>query len=120
MSAVPVVPILPVRTATVPVDASPVAPSQSMWDRVSTWVSENKAVVYTVGAVAVVVTGAGVVYYLSQPNRDLNGQDGSGTATDEKRKSKKERRKAKRQGDEARNEDTTTHDVAARSSSNCC
>lgn len=36
----------------------------SMWDRVSTWVSENKAIVYTVAGVAVVITGAGAVYYL--------------------------------------------------------
>lgn len=45
----------------VAVDAS----SSSTWDRISTWVSENKAVVYTIAGVAVVVTGAGVVYYLN-------------------------------------------------------
>lgn len=37
----------------------------SFWDRISTWASENKAVVYTIAGVAVVVTGAGVVYYLT-------------------------------------------------------
>lgn len=37
----------------------------STWDRISSWVSENKAVVYTIAGVAVVVTGAGVVYYLN-------------------------------------------------------
>lgn len=40
-------------------------PSSSVWDRVTTWASENKAVVYTIAGVAVVVTGAGVAYYLT-------------------------------------------------------
>jgi import receptor subunit TOM70 len=39
--------------------------SSGLWDRVSSWVSENKAVVYTIAGVAVVVTGAGAVYYLT-------------------------------------------------------
>ena len=45
------------ETVTVPADSS-------LWDRISTWVSENKAVVYTIAGVAVVVTGAGAVYYV--------------------------------------------------------
>jgi import receptor subunit TOM70 len=40
-------------------------PSSSVWDRITTWASENKAVVYTIAGVAVVVTGAGVAYYLT-------------------------------------------------------
>lgn len=51
----------PGRPAAVAVDAN----SSSTWDRISSWVSENKAVVYTIAGVAVVVTGAGVVYYLN-------------------------------------------------------
>lgn len=43
----------------------PVEPSSGLWDRVTSWASENKAVVYTIAGVAVVVTGAGVVYYLN-------------------------------------------------------
>lgn len=39
--------------------------SSGLLDRISTWVSENKAVVYTIAGVAVVVTGAGAVYYLN-------------------------------------------------------
>lgn len=36
----------------------------SVWDRISNWVSENKAVVYTIaGVTVVVVAGAGVFYY---------------------------------------------------------
>lgn len=39
-------------------------PHSSVWDRITTWASENKAVVYTIAGVAVVVSGAGVAYYL--------------------------------------------------------
>ena len=39
-------------------------PQSSVWDRITTWASENKAVVYTIAGVAVVVSGAGVAYYL--------------------------------------------------------
>lgn len=46
----------------VPVDA---ASSASVWDRISTWVSENKVAVYVVAGVTIAVTGAGVVYYLN-------------------------------------------------------
>lgn len=45
------------------------APSSSVWDRITTWASENKAVVYTIAGVAVVVTGAGVAYYLTDSVR---------------------------------------------------
>jgi import receptor subunit TOM70 len=45
--------------------AIPVDAPSSTWDRITSWVSENKAVVYTIAGVAVVVTGAGVVYYLN-------------------------------------------------------
>jgi import receptor subunit TOM70 len=46
-------------------DFAPSTPPSSVWDRISTWASENKAVVYTIAGVAVVVTGAGVAYYLT-------------------------------------------------------
>lgn len=52
-----------------PVAAVPIDKSSSLWDSFSTWASENKAVVYTVAGVAVVVTGAGLVYYLNTPVR---------------------------------------------------
>ncbi|PHH67529.1 hypothetical protein CDD80_766 [Ophiocordyceps camponoti-rufipedis] len=61
-------------------------PPPSAWDRLASWVSENKAVVYTIAGVAVVVTGAGVVYYL--------GSDPSKSDSSPKL-SKKERRKRK-------------------------
>lgn len=47
------------------------APSSSTWDRISTWAAENKAVVYTIAGVAIVVSGAGVAYYLTDSVRIL-------------------------------------------------
>jgi import receptor subunit TOM70 len=46
-------------------------PSSSVWDRITTWASENKAVVYAIAGVAVVVTGAGVAYYLTDSVRSV-------------------------------------------------
>lgn len=43
----------------------PVSAPSSTWDRIATWASENKTVVYTIAGVAVAVTGAGAVYYLN-------------------------------------------------------
>lgn len=65
----------------------------SLWDRVSTWVAENKAVAYTIAGTVVVITAAGTVYYLSDSRRTA--------ASTEKRKSKKERRKEKQEAREA-------------------
>lgn len=45
--------------------SAPLPADSSLWDRISTWVSEHKAVVYTIAGVAVVITGAGAVYYIS-------------------------------------------------------
>ncbi|KAI3326726.1 mitochondrial precursor protein [Xylariaceae sp. AK1471] len=59
----------------------------SVWDRFTNWASENKALVYTIAGVAVVVTGAGVVYY-------LNG-DAKPNGPAQPKLSKKERRKKK-------------------------
>jgi mitochondrial import receptor subunit TOM70 len=49
----------------VPVQLAPSTSQSSFWDRISTWASENKVVVYTIAGVAIVVTGAGVAYYLT-------------------------------------------------------
>jgi mitochondrial import receptor subunit TOM70 len=70
--------------------------SSSVWDRLSTWATENKAVVYTIAGTAVVITGAGVVYYLSEARKNKKGTSIPG----EKRKSKRERRKEKRAAEE--------------------
>ncbi|KAI0479940.1 mitochondrial import receptor subunit tom-70 [Xylaria cf. heliscus] len=78
-AAPPPVPNL-VKPIAVPVESS-------VWDRLTNWASENKALVYTIAGVAVVVTGAGVVYYL---NGDVTAK---GPA--HPKLSKKERRKKK-------------------------
>ena len=71
--------------------------SPLVWDRLTTWASENKAVVYTIAGVAVVVSGAGVVYYLSDSRKR------SAAAEEKKRLSKKERRKAKQEKEKGTN-----------------
>lgn len=43
-----------------------------MWTRLTTYASEHKAVVYTIGAVVVVV-GASGIYYLSQSGEAAKG-----------------------------------------------
>ncbi|KAK0626899.1 mitochondrial import receptor subunit-like protein [Immersiella caudata] len=86
-----------------PPQATVTTADPSLWDRVSTWVSENKAVVYTIAGVAVVITGAGAVYYIrsGSENKDKDGAP---------RPSKKERRKrkqAEREAEKAATEPTT-------------
>ncbi|KAI9719029.1 MAG: TOM (translocase of outer membrane) complex component [Candelaria pacifica] len=100
MSGQPV-PFSPGRSVALDTSLSSSSPSSSVWERLSQWASENKAIVYTIAGVAVVVTGAGVVYYRS----DLSKSATSGEAGLEgKRKSKKERRKEKKQADVAKKE----------------
>ncbi|KAK2074294.1 hypothetical protein P8C59_008511 [Phyllachora maydis] len=78
-------PLPPGTRISVPADSS-------FWSRVSTWVSEHKAAVYTIVGVTVVVTGAGAVYYINST---------PGPKSSQLRPSKKERRKQKKQADEA-------------------
>ncbi|KAL3476849.1 hypothetical protein BJX99DRAFT_257972 [Aspergillus californicus] len=90
---------LPQPSKNVVVDTAslPSSSSSSVWDRISKWVSENKALVYTVAGVAVVVTSAGVVYYLSDSGRP--GQTSTAPSAD-KKKSKNQRRKEKKKAEE--------------------
>ncbi|KAI6351372.1 TOM (translocase of outer membrane) complex component [Pyricularia grisea] len=74
-------PIPPIKPT--PVVAIPSEPG--LWDRISTWASENKAAVYTIAGVSVLVTGAGIYYINSGPS----------SKGDSSRPSKKERRKRK-------------------------
>ncbi|KAL8653553.1 MAG: hypothetical protein Q9210_002035 [Variospora velana] len=64
-----------------------------LWDRLSSWAAENKATVYTIAGIAIVVTGAGIVYYRSDSR---TGEDSGAEADARKKASKKERRKAKK------------------------
>ncbi|OJJ58187.1 hypothetical protein ASPSYDRAFT_153250 [Aspergillus sydowii CBS 593.65] len=82
----------PSKNVVVDTASLPASSSASVWDRISKWVSENKALVYTVAGVAVVVTSAGVVYYLSDSNQSAKS---STTPPAEKKKSKNQRRKEK-------------------------
>ena len=68
-------------------------PSSSLWSRMTAWATENKAIVYTVAGVAVIVTGAGVVYYLSESSAD-----------GDRRAGKREKRKARREKDNSKAE----------------
>jgi import receptor subunit TOM70 len=87
---------LPATPTQVVLDTSklPASSTQSVWDRISNWVSENKAVVYTIAGVAVVVTGAGVVYYLSDSKKPASA------ASTTPKKSKNQRRKEKKKAEE--------------------
>jgi mitochondrial import receptor subunit TOM70 len=48
-----------------PMQFTPPPSQSSLWDRISSWASEHKAVVCTIAGIAIVVTGAGVAYYLT-------------------------------------------------------
>jgi import receptor subunit TOM70 len=87
------------------IDASRAAPG--LWDRMSNWVSENKAVAYTIAGTVVVITSAGAIYYFSGQNR------GASSAPTEKRKSKKERRKEKKAAEEAQKSEISLKDAEA-------
>ncbi|KAF8852144.1 putative mitochondrial outer membrane translocase receptor [Acephala macrosclerotiorum] len=69
-------------------------PPSTVWDRISTWASENKAVVYTIAGVAVVVTGAGVAYYLTDSTSTPLKESPKKSSKKEKRRKKEEEKKA--------------------------
>ncbi|ODM16472.1 Mitochondrial import receptor subunit tom-70 [Aspergillus cristatus] len=73
--------------------------TSGVWDRISKWVSENKALVYTIAGVAVVVTSAGVVYYLSDSSSPAKTATASAAAT-EKKKTKNQKRREKKKAEE--------------------
>ena len=87
--------------------ASVSSSASSLWDRITTWASENKAIVYTIAGTAVVITGAGAVYYFSDSRRDTS------TTSPEKKKSKKERRNEKKKAEEESKSGITLKDEEA-------
>ncbi len=105
MSTVPIPVQLPPSLGS-PTLSSSSTPSPSLWDRVSTWASENKAIVYTIAGTAVVITGAGVVYYLSESRKNNSGA----SISEGKRKSKKERRKEKKAAEESKSASSSVKD----------
>ena len=62
--------------------------SLPLWERVTTWASENKAAVYTIAGVGVIVTGVGISYYLSDSRS-------KGLESEKKKPAKKSKRKAR-------------------------
>ena len=104
--SVPLPMTMPVPTTTTTPVTLPA--DSSVWDRISTWVSENKAVVYTIAGVAVVVTGAGAVYYIR------NSSDSKGSSP---KLSKKERRKRKQLEKEAEVEAAAAAEAAKKAES---
>jgi len=70
--------------------AMPPTGTSSLWDRISTWASEHKGVVYTVAGLTLVVSAGGVIYYLSDDRKGSSSQ-----AASSKRKNKRDRKKAK-------------------------
>ncbi|KAK2065549.1 import receptor [Colletotrichum caudatum] len=69
----------------------PIDSSSGLWDRITTWASDNKAIVYTAAGVAVVATGAGVIYFL---NSDSKKDSTPKLSKKERRKRKEAERKA--------------------------
>lgn len=72
-----------------------------LWDRLSSWASRNKAFVYSVAGIAVVVTGAGAIYYL---NSSANDQPPSSPKKKSKKAKQRERKRSddKKSGEEKR------------------
>ena len=69
----------------------PPAGTSSLWDRISTWASEHKGVVYTVAGLTLVVSAGGVIYYLSDDKKDT----GAPSSTSNKKKTKRDKKRAK-------------------------
>ncbi|RKF61138.1 Mitochondrial import receptor subunit tom70 [Erysiphe neolycopersici] len=74
------------------------------WDRISTWASENKSVVYSIAGVAIVVTGASVAYYLIDSKS-------SASSHSHKKSSKKDRRRKKEDGKKSQDTDKGIPDL---------
>lgn len=98
MSSNPEIPIpRPAQPITLDANLATAGPgSASLWDRISAWAAEHKAVVYTIAGVTVLVTGAGAVYYFS-------GDAGkkAESAKSKKNKKQKERKRARQAAEEA-------------------
>ncbi|KAL9597603.1 MAG: hypothetical protein Q9219_005042 [cf. Caloplaca sp. 3 TL-2023] len=109
MSAKPIPITSPQDTALDISSLSSQTSSLPLWDRLSNWVSENKAVVYTIAGIAVVVTGAGVVYYRANPR--IDSRETTSDADSKKKASKKERRKAKKEKEKEK--EGTQHDTTS-------
>jgi mitochondrial import receptor subunit TOM70 len=101
MSAPPLTQQTPIQNVVIDPSTLSSPSSQSLWDRISRWVSENKAAVYTVAGVAVVVTGAGVIYYLSDSKKASQESPAPRKSKNQRRKEKKAEEERKVQEEQA-------------------
>lgn len=100
---------VPPSIANAPIDRSFLSYRQSspLWDRLSKWASDNKAIIYTIAGVAVVISGAGAVYYFSDSRTT-----GNNASEDIRRASKREKRKAKKEKEKEEKADSTVNQTA--------
>jgi import receptor subunit TOM70 len=73
----------------------PADTSNSLWDRLSNWASENKGVVYTIAGITLVVGAGGAVYYFSNDSRD-GAADTAANKRKKQREKKREKERAKK------------------------
>ncbi|KAL0942402.1 mitochondrial precursor proteins import receptor [Colletotrichum truncatum] len=92
----PSVPPLANPPTVVPVDSS-----SGLWDRITTWASDNKAIVYTAAGVAVVATGAGVIYFLNSDSADPSAIKKKDSTPKLSKKERRKRKEAERKAAEA-------------------
>jgi import receptor subunit TOM70 len=90
------IPSQPVPVQLDPSVLSSAGSSSSLWGRITTWASEHKAVVYTIAGVTLVVTAAGVVYYVNDSNKPKEPT----SPPSKKNQAKKARRKAKKEAED--------------------
>lgn len=88
----------------------PAGPSQSVWDMITTWASEHKAVVYTVAGITLVATAAGVFYYVNTAPKSESSVDEAAAAA--KRKARKDKRKAKKEPEDKSAEESTGQSIS--------
>jgi len=81
------------------VSASVAGATNSTWDRISTWASDNKVAAWTIAGVTVVVAG-GSVYYLTRP-QDSQESTSSGKKPAKKSKKKAAKKDAEKVAEEA-------------------
>ena len=103
------VPLTSPNTALDTSSFSPPTTSLPLWDRISLWASKNKAAIYTIAGVAVVISGAGVVYYLSDSRRTAKVE----VSEDIKKASKKERRRAKKEKEREQEQERKDAELAS-------
>ena len=87
---------IPQSPRPIPLDTAAISSSSSssLWDRITTWASEHKAVVYTIAGVTLVVTAAGVVYYVQDSSKASKAPESAKTAKNRKKKEKKRAKEA--------------------------